>query len=136
MLSPPSPRQSVVIHSFPILPFLLLRSLLTSLKELFITDNLISSLPEGFCHLSSLVKLQASFNSLESIPEALGDLPRLELMRVRALLRRSSPRGEFRMLALTSHPERPMQGGCLQHIEPPDPHLGPPCCCCCCYCCR
>lgn len=61
---------------------MLFRSSLVALKELFITGNVLTQLPEGFSQLSSLVKLQASFNSLESIPEELGELPNLELMRV------------------------------------------------------
>ena len=53
------------------------------LQELFITDNKLRKFPEGFGNLRSLVKLQASFNCFEDLPEELGDLPCLELMRVR-----------------------------------------------------
>ena len=52
-------------------------------QELFLTDNRLRRFPEGFGRLRSLVKLQASFNQLEDIPEELGDLPSLEIMRVR-----------------------------------------------------
>jgi len=58
---------------------------LTRLRELYVTDNRLRELPRELGLCTSLVKLQASFNLLESLPLAeLAGLPRLEMLRAAA----------------------------------------------------
>ncbi|KAL0019397.1 hypothetical protein WJX77_007861 [Trebouxia sp. C0004] len=70
---------------------------LLSLKYLNLMNNSLTAVPselgnlsalyrlglkDGMSGLTSLVKLQASFNQLKTLPAAMGHLPKLELMRV------------------------------------------------------
>ena len=58
---------------------------LTRLRELYVTDNRLRELPAEIGLCTSLVKLQASFNLLETLPLAqLAELPRLEMLRAAA----------------------------------------------------
>lgn len=58
---------------------------LTCLRELYLTDNKLRQLPAEIGLCTSLVKLQASFNELETLPVAeLAGLPRLEMLRAAA----------------------------------------------------
>lgn len=56
---------------------------LVNLEQLYLTGNRLVTLPESLCDsCHSLVKLQASHNALTSLPERLGSLHALELLRV------------------------------------------------------
>ena len=58
---------------------------LTRLRELYLTDNRLRRLPREVGRCTALVKLQASFNELETLPVAeLAGLPRLEMLRAAA----------------------------------------------------
>ena len=58
---------------------------LTRLRELYLTDNRLRRLPREIGACAALVKLQASFNELETLPlEELAGLPRLEMLRAAA----------------------------------------------------
>ena len=58
-------------------------SLKETLEVLDLTGNQLSTLPEGFGRLSSLVKLQASFNPFTHLPASLFDgLKELEMFRL------------------------------------------------------
>ena len=53
---------------------------LSSLIQLYIDDNELTSLPESIGNLSSLVYLIANFNSLTALPESIGNLTNLNFL--------------------------------------------------------
>lgn len=52
------------------------------LEQLYLTGNRLVALPDSLCDCHSLVKLQASHNALTHLPQRLGYLNNLELLRV------------------------------------------------------
>lgn len=55
---------------------------LTNLRELYLTDNKLTSLPESLSKATGLVKIQASHNKLSSLPASFSALTNLEMLRV------------------------------------------------------
>ena len=55
---------------------------LVHLEQLYLTGNRLVALPDSICDCHSLVKVQASHNALKHLPERLGSLENLELLRV------------------------------------------------------
>ena len=85
---------------------------LTRLRELYITDNKIKNLPREIGRCASLVKLQASFNLLETLPVAeLAKLPKLEMVRA-AACRISSLPGLDELLVSSKGNERAFRSLC------------------------
>lgn len=55
---------------------------LVHLEQLYLTGNQLVQLPDSICDCPSLIKIQASHNLLTCLPERLGALHKLELLRV------------------------------------------------------
>ena len=53
---------------------------LSSLVNLYISNNWLTTLPENFGSLTSLIILDLGYNQLESIPESIGGLENLEYL--------------------------------------------------------
>ncbi len=53
---------------------------LTSLQNLFLMDNKLTTLSKSICKLTSLKKLNLSWNKLENLPESIGNLSSLETL--------------------------------------------------------
>ena len=110
---------------------------LTRLRELYVTDNRLRELPREIGRCTSLVKLQASFNLLETLPVAeLAKLPKLEMLRAAACRisslpgleelyskkkgkeKKSNNKGGFRSLCWLSLAGNPLFDAC---VPPPRP---------------
>ena len=75
--------------------------LATEIEQLYLTSNLLTSLPASISKLHKLRKLQASHNRLTSVPAGLAELPHLEMLRLAVNELESLPDSLLRSPALS-----------------------------------